>query len=199
MSVLNFYLATSSWYIASQSTSSWNTFPPCSVEELADGNDVVEEDDVAHDREEDEGEERGGGGDEMEGEEREDWGECWAAVGVGEDTPLSPHDEERDEEEGNGRWGLEERGREVAEEVEELGKEFRGFGATRGGVLLPALVGDGKDPTHGQSAKSAGGETSTLSRAGEGGGDSVLHAFGGATTSLPLIPFSRCPSVSSVL
>ena len=122
-------------------------------------------------------------------------------MGVGEDTPLSPHDEERDEEEGNGRWGLEEWGREVAEEEEELGKGLRGFGATRGGVLLPALVGDGEDPPHGQSAKPAGGETSTLSRAGEGGGDgsdsSVLHAFGGATTSLPLIPFSR--SVSSVL
>ena len=122
-------------------------------------------------------------------------------MGVGEDTPLSPHDEERDEEEGNGRWGLEEWGREVAEEEDELGKGLRGFGATRGGVLLPALVGDGEDPPHGQSAKPAGGETSTLSRAGEGGGDgsdsSVLHAFGGATTSLPLIPFSR--SVSSVL
>ena len=121
-------------------------------------------------------------------------------MGVGEDTPLSPHDEERDEKEGNGRWGLE-WGREVAEE--ELGKGFRGFGATWGGVLLPALVGDGEDPPHGQSAKSAGGETSTLSRAGEGGGDgsgsSALHAFGGATMSLPLIPFSRCPSVSSVL
>ena len=175
------------------------------MEELADGNEVVEEDDVAHDREEDEGEERGGGGEETaeEGDEREDWGECWAAVGVGEDTPLSPHDEEREEEEGNGRWGLEEWwGREVAEE-DELGKGIRGFGATRGGVLLPALVGDGEDPPHGQSAKSAGGETSTLSRAGEGGGDgrdsSVLHALGGATTSLPLIPFSRCPSVSSVL
>ena len=124
-------------------------------------------------------------------------------MGVGEDTPLSPHDEERDEEEGNGRWGLEEWGREVAEEEEELGKGLRGFGATRGGVLLPALVGDGEDPPHGQSAKPAGGETSTLSRAGEGGGDgsdsSVLHAFGGATTSLPLIPFSRSLSVSSVL
>ena len=174
------------------------------MEEPADGNEFVEEDDVAQDREEDVGEERGGGGEEIaeEGEEREDWGECWAAVGVGEDTPLSPHDEERDEEEGNGRWGLEEWGREVAEE-EELGKGFRGFGATWGGVLLPALVGDGEDPPHGQSAKSAGGETSTLSRAGEGGGDgsgsSALHAFGGATMSLPLIPFSRCPSVSSVL
>ena len=168
----------------------------------------MDDDDVAHEREEDEGEERGGGGEEMveEGEEREDWGECWATVGVGDDTPLSPHDEERDEEEGNGRWGLEEWGREVAEEEDEreLGKGFRGFGATRGGVLLPALVGEGvEDPPHGQSAKSAGGETSTLSRAGEGGGDGsdsfVLHAFGGATTSLSLIPSSRCPSVSSVL
>ena len=174
------------------------------MEELvADGNEVVEEDDVAHESEEDEGEERGGGGEEIaeEGEEREDWGECWATLGgVGEDTPLSPHDEERDEEEGNGRWGLEEWEREVAEEEEEE-NGFLGFGATRGGVLLPALVGDGEDPPHGQSAKSAGGETSTLSRAGEGGGDgrdsSVLHAFGGATTSLPLIPSSG--SVSSVL
>ena len=34
-------------------------------------------------------------------------------MGVGEDTPLSPHDEERDEEEGNGRWGLEEWEREA--------------------------------------------------------------------------------------
>ena len=77
------------------------------MEELVgDGNEVVEEDDVAHESEEEDGEERGGGGEEIaeEGEEREDWGECWATLGgVGEDTPLSPHDEERDEDEGNGR------------------------------------------------------------------------------------------------
>ena len=48
------------------------------MEEPADGNEFVEEDDVAQDREEDVGEERGGGGEEIaeEGEEREDWGEC---------------------------------------------------------------------------------------------------------------------------
>lgn len=166
------------------------------MEELADGNEVVEEDEVAQEREEDDGEERGGGG-----EEREDWGECWATVGVGEDTPLSPHDEEREEEEAKGRCGLDEFGMEVADE--ELGKGFLGFGATRGGVLLPALVGDCEDPPHGQSAKSAGGETSTLSRAGDGGGDgrdsSVLQAVGGDTTSLLVNPSSGCPSVSSFL
>ena len=166
------------------------------MEELADGNEVVEEDEVAQEREEDDGEERGGGG-----EEREDWGECWATVGVGEDTPLSPHDEEREEEEAKGRCGLDEFGMEVADE--ELGKGFLGFGATRGGVLLPALVGDCEDPPHGQSAKSAGGETSTLSRAGDAGGDgrdsSVLQAVGGDTTSLLVNPSSGCPSVSSFL
>ena len=167
------------------------------MEELADGNEVVEEDEVAQEREEDDGEERGGGG-----EEREDWGECWATVGVGEDTPLSPHEEEREEEEAKGRCGLDEFGMEVADE--ELGKGFLGFGATRGGVLLPALVGDCEDdPPHGQSAKSAGGETSTLSRAGDGGGDgrdsSVLQAVGGDTTSLLVNPSSGCPSVSSFL
>ena len=166
------------------------------MEELADGNEVVEEDEVAQEREEDDGEERGGGG-----EEREDWGECWATVGVGEDTPLSPHEEEREEEEAKGRCGLDEFGMEVADE--ELGKGFLGFGATRGGVLLPALVGDCEDPPHGQSAKSAGGETSTLSRAGDGGGDgrdsSVLQAVGGDTTSLLGNPSSGCPSVSSFL
>ena len=166
------------------------------MEELADGNEVVEEDEVAQEREEDDGEERGGGG-----EEREDWGECWATVGVGEDTPLSPHEEEREEEEAKGRCGLDEFGMEVADE--ELGKGFLGFGATRGGVLLPALVGDCEDPPHGQSAKSAGGETSTLSRAGDGGGDgrdsSVLQALGGDTTSLLVNPSSGSPSVSSFL
>ena len=166
------------------------------MEELADGNEVVEEDEVAQEREEDDGEERGGGG-----EEREDWGECWATVGVGEDTPLSPHEEEREEEEAKGRCGLDEFGMEVADE--ELGKGFLGFGATRGGVLLPALVGDCEDPPHGQSAKSAGGETSTLSRAGDGGGDgrdsSVLQAVGGDTTSLLVNPSSGSPSVSSFL
>ena len=166
------------------------------MEELADGNEVVEEDEVAQEREEDDGEERGGGG-----EEREDWGECWATVGVGEDTPLSPHEEEREEEEAKGRCGLDEFGMEVADE--ELGKGFLGFGATRGGVLLPALVGDCEDSPHGQSAKSAGGETSTLSRAGDAGGDgrdsSVLQAVGGDTTSLLVNPSSGCPSVSSFL
>ena len=166
------------------------------MEELADGNEVVEEDEVAQEREEDDGEERGGGG-----EEREDWGECWATVGVGEDTPLSPHEEEREEEEAKGRCGLDEFGMEVADE--ELGKGFLGFGATRGGVLLPALVGDCEDPPHGQSAKSAGGETSTLSRAGDAGGDgrdsSVLQAVGGDTTSLLVNPSSGCLSLSSFL
>ena len=164
------------------------------MDELADGKEEVEEDEVGHDKEEEEGEERGGGG-----EERDDWGECWATVGVGEDTPLSPQEEAREEEEGNWWSGFEGGGgRELVEEevVEQNG--FLGFGATSGGVLLPARGGEDVGaplPLHGWSAKSAGGETRTLSRVGEGGESCVVQALGGSTTSLVVAasPISGVP------
>ena len=164
--------------------------PPCSVDELADGKEEVEEDEVGHDKEEEEGEERGGGG-----EERDDWGECWATVGVGEDTPLSPQEEAREEEEGNW-WSAFEGG--AGNELVVVEQNL-GFGATSGGVLLPARggedVGGGPLPLHGWSAKSAGGETRTLSRAGEGGDSCVVQALGGSTTSLVVAasPISGAP------
>ena len=161
------------------------------MDELADGKEDVEEDEVGHDKEEEEGEERGGGG-----EERDDWGECWATVGVGEDTPLSPQEEAREEEEGNW-WSFGFEGGGGSELVEEE-NGFLGFGATSGGVLLPARGREdagGGGPLHGWSAKSAGGETRTLSRAGEGGDSCVVQALGGSTTSLLVAasPISGAP------
>ena len=50
-------------------------------------------------------------------------------------------------------------------------------------IVLEDVCG-GVGPLHGWSAKSAGGETRTLSRAGEGGESCVVQALGGSTTSL---------------